>query len=237
MADTVPMTGSLQSVTVSAVLDALAHDRRTGLVRFDGEQRIVCLADGEVYLATSAAGPSLHSILVGSGAATEDAWADAASAPGGLAEALAADSRVDAQRLRAVIREHTVSTVVELLVPGTKRYEFLADQTHQLGATFRFSEPEVVAEASRRLATWRTMGGTVPSTSTRVRRSPTLPQGAKTESLTAVEWQVVMAMPAEGTVAAVIDAAGLSAFTVFDVLHRLIRRGLVQPLEGAPPEG
>jgi DNA-binding IclR family transcriptional regulator len=37
-------------------------------------------------------------------------------------------------------------------------------------------------------------------------------------------------MPIEGTVAEVIAASGLSAFTVFDVLHRLVRRGLVQAL-------
>jgi DNA-binding IclR family transcriptional regulator len=35
-------------------------------------------------------------------------------------------------------------------------------------------------------------------------------------------------MPTEGSVAEVIAASGLSAFTVFDVLHRLVRRGLVQ---------
>jgi hypothetical protein len=39
-------------------------------------------------------------------------------------------------------------------------------------------------------------------------------------------------MPEEGSVAEIIAASGLSAFTVFDVLHRLLRRGLVQAVDG-----
>ncbi|HEY8059627.1 MAG TPA: helix-turn-helix domain-containing protein, partial [Acidimicrobiales bacterium] len=54
------------------------------------------------------------------------------------------------------------------------------------------------------------------------------PREAVSTSLSAVEWQVLSAMPTEGSVAEVIAASGLSAFTVFDVLHRLVRRGLVQ---------
>jgi hypothetical protein len=42
-------------------------------------------------------------------------------------------------------------------------------------------------------------------------------------------------MPEEGSVAEVIAGAGLSAFTVFDVLHRLLRRGLVQAVDGDAP--
>jgi hypothetical protein len=228
----VPMAGGLDSVTVSEVLDTLAGEGRTGLLSFAGtDRRLVCLDRGAVYLATSASGPSIHQIVVGSGAAPEEAWTDAAASGRGLADALADDERVDAARLQAVLLEHTVSTVVELMVPGTERYEFLADQAHQVGARFRFSVPEIVAEAGRRLEAWRTISDTLPSTSTRVRRSPTLPAATTQVALTPVEWQVVSAMPPEGTVADVIAASGLSAFTVFDVLHRLVRRGLVQRTE------
>lgn len=231
---TVPPEGSLHAVTVGQVLESLADAGRTGLVRFHGDdQRIVGLAQGRIYLATSATGPSLHQIVVGSGATPEAAWTDASASRAEIAAALDDDERVDSRRLRAVIHEHVVSTVVELLVPGTERYEFLADQTHQLGTRFCFPVAEVLADAGRRLSTWRSISGTLPSTATRVRRSPTLPPGTTSESLTAVEWQVLMAMPTEGTVAEVIAASGLSAFTVFDVLHRLVRRGLVQAVEDA----
>lgn len=232
---TVPLAGPLHVVTVGQVLESLAADQRTGLVRFQGDdQRIVCLTGGEIYLATSASGPSIHQIVVGSGATPEGAWNDAAGTSGGISDALAADDRVDGERLRAVLYEHTVSTLVELLVPGTESYEFLADQAHQIGTRFCFPVAEVLTDAGRRLDVWRAISSTLPSTSTLVRRSPTLPRSATTESLTAVEWQVIMAMPAEGTVAEVIAAAGLNAFTVFDVLHRLVRRGLVQAVQGDP---
>ena len=78
------------------------------------------------------------------------------------------------------------------------------------------------------MTTWRSINTTLPSTGTRIRRSPTLPRDSVSESLSAVEWQVVSAMPTEGTVAEVIAVSGLSAFTVFDVLPRLVRRGRVQ---------
>jgi hypothetical protein len=234
MPDAAPPTeGSLQATTVGDVLRGLAGPRRTGLLRFHGaEPRIVALAEGDIYLATSASGPSIHQIVVGSGAAPESAWVDAgpAAAQGGIAAALAEDTRVDGARLEAVLQEHTVSTVVELLTPGSDRYEFLPDQVHQLGARFRFPVDAVLAEAGRRLETWRAISDTIPSTGTRLRRSPTLPRGATSATLEAVEWQVLSAMPEEGTVAEVIGSSGLNAFTVFDVLHRLLRRGLVQPV-------
>lgn len=227
-----PLSGALHAQTVGDLLQAVAAEGRTGLLRFDGsDPRIVCLARGEVYLATSASGPSIHQIVVGSGASPEAAWSDATAAGGGLTDRLAADDRVDADRLRTVLHEHTVSTVVELLAAGTDRYELLPDQVHQIGARFTFPVADVLADAGRRLTTWRTISGTLPSTATPVRRSPTLPRGRTAESLTAVEWQVVMAITPEATVADVIAASGLNAFTVFDVLHRLVRRGLVRPSE------
>ncbi len=223
--------GSLHSVTVGDVFAGLATARRTGLVRFHGAQQcIVALHDGALYLATSASGPSIHQIVVGSGAAPEEAWVEASASTGGIAAALDDDDRVDSDRLRAVLFEHVVATVAELLAPGTDRYEFLVDQTHQLGARFCFPVGEVLDGAGRRLTTWRSISSTLPSTGTRVRRAPTLPAASVSASLSAVEWQVLSAMPITGSVAEVIDDAGLSAFTVFDVLHRLVRRGLVQAL-------
>lgn len=230
-----PLEGSLQTATVAQVLQDLAARRSTGLLRVHGgDPRLVALADGAVYLATSASGPSIHQIAVGSGAAPEEAWNDAgpAAAGSGVAAALAADERVDGARLQAVLAEHIVSTLVELLTPGPERWEFLPDQVHQLGPHYRFSAEQLLTEASRRLTAWRSISDAIPSTATRMRRSPTLPRGTTTAELSAVEWQVLSAMPEEGSVAEVIAGSGLSAFTVFDVLHRLLRRGLVQAVDG-----
>jgi hypothetical protein len=223
---------------VAEVLTGLAAAGRSGLVRLHGaDARLVALSGGLVYLATSASGPSIHQIVVGSGAAPEAAWTDAgpAAAKATIAATLADDTRVDGQRLHNVLLEHTVSTVAELLASGAERWEFLPDQVHQLGDRFRFPVDQVLAEAGRRLNTWREISDTLPSTGTRVRRAPTLPRGATAASIDATEWQVLAAMPDEGTVAEVIGGSGLSAFTVFDVLHRLVRRGLVRPVaEDAP---
>jgi hypothetical protein len=227
--------GSFHAATVGEVLADLAQRRSTGLLRVHGDDaRLVAIADGEIYLATSASGPSIHQMAVGSGAAPEAAWSDAsrAAAASGVAAALAADERVDGERLQAVLAEHIVSTLVELLTPVAQRYEWLPDQVHQLGPHFRFSAAQLLDEAGRRLATWRAISDVLPSTATRVRRSPTLPRGSTTAELTAVEWQVLSAMPEEGSVAEVIAGAGLSAFTVFDVLHRLVSRGLVRAVDG-----
>jgi hypothetical protein len=126
-----------------------------------------------------------------------------------------------------VLHEHTVSTVVELLVPGAERYQVMPDRLHQLGSRFCFDVDEVLTEAGHRFAAWRAISATLPSTATRIRRSPTLPQGETATTLSAVEWQVLAAAGDEGTVADLIAASGLSAFTVFEVLHQLLDRGLV----------
>ncbi|HYF45759.1 MAG TPA: DUF4388 domain-containing protein [Acidimicrobiales bacterium] len=233
MADAAPIEGSLQSTTVGEVLHGVAAAGRTGLLRFHGaEARLVAFHQGAIYLATSASGPSIHQIVVGSGAAPEAAWTDAgpAARTSGIAATLADDTRVDGERLRAVLYEHIVSTLAELLVPGSERFEFLPEQLHQLGPRFLFPVDEALTEAGRRLEAWRSISDVLPSTGTLVRRSPTLPRGATSVPLTAVEWQVASAMPEQATVAEVIAASGLSAFTVFDVLHRLVRRGLVRPV-------
>ena len=147
-----PSEGSTQTGTVAEVLLDLAARGSTGLLRVHGgDPRLVALADGRIYLATSASGPSIHQIAVGSGAAPEAAWNDAgpAAARSGVAAALAADDRVDATRLQAVLAEHIVSTMVELLAPGAERWEFLPDQVHQLGSHFRFSAEQLLAEAEK----------------------------------------------------------------------------------------
>jgi hypothetical protein len=230
---TMPSEGSLDSMTVEDLLQAMAAERRTGLLRFHGgDPRLAALDDGQIYLATSASGPSIHRIVVGSGAAPEAAWVEATQRDGGIAALLDDDERVDSARLRAVLQELIVSTLAELLVPGTERYEFLADQAHQLGARFCFPVDQALSDAVHRLNAWRSMSETLPSTGTRVRRAATLPVGSGSAALSPVEWQVVSSMPDEGSIADVIANAGLSAFTVFDVLHRLVRRGLVEPADG-----
>ncbi len=231
MAETrVPSSGSLDSVTVGDVLRGLAASGLTGLVRFEGgTPRVVGLDGGRIYLATAASGPSIHQIVVGSGAAPEPAWVDSGAAQGadGIIGRLDDDERVDSERLRAVLHEHVVSTLVELLVPGAERYQVLADRSHQLGSRFCFDVDEVLTEAGHRLAAWRTLSESLPSTATRIHRAPTLPPGVTTTELSAVEWQVLHAAGDDGTVAELIAASGLSAFTVFEVLHRLLDRGLV----------
>src|SRR5689334_8765607 len=111
MADVAPPAGgSLESTSVAEVLSGLAAAGRSGLVRFHGaDARLVALSQGQIYLATSASGPSIHQIVVGSGAAPEVAWTEAgpAAAHAAIAATLADDTRVDGQRLHNVLLEHT----------------------------------------------------------------------------------------------------------------------------------
>lgn len=238
----VPPEGSLEQVTVRELLEALAAGRETGLLHLHGDDdRLVALSEGEVYLATSASGPSLHHIVVGSGAAPEEAWTAAvatASGPGaaaGIAGILDDDLRVDSDRLRTVLEEHVVASAVELLAPGSERYQLIAGATHQLGTRFCFPVSTVLTEAARRLDAWRASSATLGSTTSVVRRSPALPRGSSVASLTALEWQVLGSLAEAATVAEVVARSGLSAFTVFDVLHRLVRRRLVEVTEGSAP--
>ena len=229
-----PTEGHLGDVPLSSLLRMLASAAGRGILHLSGAyESIICFDEGEIYLAHSQSGPSLHQVVTNAGLVDQGGWDKATELvrQGGttLTDALV-DVGADPAGLSRALEQHTVSTVFELLVPSTATFRFNADETHQLGTRVRFSVEAVLTAAGQRLQEFKEIAKAIPSTSVVMTVSPTLPVGSAGISLTAVEWQVLAAVDGQRTVADITSSVGQSAFTVFSALHRLMTAGAVRPV-------
>jgi len=226
------MTGTLREVPLSTLLRALAQEGRRGILQITGQLAgVVCFDAGAIYLATANSGPNLRQLVVGSGVATDDAWQRAVTAAGEgrtLTDSLVDGSGADEGRLRAVLYEHAVTTVFELLVPSDDEFSFVDGGTHQIGARFRFPVEDVLRDAGKQVEAYRRIAATLPSTSVVVRMTPALPDDRSSITLSSIEWQVMAAVDGHRSIAEVIAATGRSAFAVFPALHHLLESGALE---------
>jgi hypothetical protein len=139
--------------------------------------------------------------------------ADGAAMPGALADAL---------------YEQTVNTVFELLLPSRVQFWFEPVVRHPLGRGHRFDVESLIADATRRLQTWRLIADVIPSTSVVVRLADQLPLRTELVTLSREEWPVVASIDGHRDVASIITHTGLSAFGVCGVLHRFVMQGLAE---------
>lgn len=227
------LTGTLADLPLPDLLRSLARSESTGVLQVGGSaQSQVCLAGGDVYLATSESGPSLRQEVVGAGLASGSSW-DAAeqvatvdSSP--IADALVRVGGVDSASLRHLVYEHTITTAFELMVPSHDPFRFTPDRLHPFGAPFRFKVEQVLRDAGRRVDAWRAIAEAIPSTAIVMRIAPVLPIEADSVTVSGTEWQVLAALDGRRSVAEIIRSLGMSAFTVCSALHRLLVAGAIE---------
>lgn len=233
--DGFPAEGSLGDVPLSSLVRMLAKSASRGIIHLSGPYAsIVCFEGGDIYLAHSESGPSLHQVVTSHGVVDQEGWekaTDAVRQGSTLSEALVSLGGADRDGLRRALEQHTVSTLFELLVPSTATFRFAAEETHQLGALFLFPVEAVLAAAGARLQEFKEIARTIPSTAVVLRVAPVLPTGAWEITLSAVEWQVLAAVDGSRTVADITAAVGQGAFAVFSALHRLLTAGAVEIVE------
>jgi hypothetical protein len=221
--------GSLDDLDLPEVLGLLSTTRKTGVLTVEGRTRgTLVLHEGELTTALADSGPDLCQAVVGAGLVDQAGWARAGdwSRQGlGLADALLVDG-VDAGARGLVLWEHAVSSVFELLLPGAERFAFVPGATHPLGARFAFAVDEVLAEAAARTVVWREIAETIPSTAAVLRICLEPPDDPV--CLDSGDWRVLARLDGRADVAEVVRQLGMSAFAVCGVLHRLVRRGLVE---------
>lgn len=229
-----PPSGSLAERPLDQVLRSLAGTGQSGILHLSGSySSIVCLRDGGVYLAHAETGPSLRQVFVSAGVVGEAAWDDAVGASrggGALVDALLGAGAAP-ERVQRALYEHTVSTLFELLVPNTNQYRFGPGEVHQLGSRYAFPIDDVLSAATARLAEFRDIARSIPSTEVVMAVVPRLPDGVPQLTVSAVEWQVLASVDGRATVAEIIARVGHSAFTVFSALHRLLRVGALERVE------
>lgn len=229
------VAGSLAERPLADVLRSLAGARATGILHLSGSYAsIVCLRDGGVYLAHAETGPSLRQVFVATGVLTETQWdrsVEASRQGGQLIDALLEVGEASPERLRRALYEHTVSTLFELLVPNANHYRFGPNEVHQIGTQYTFPVDDVLNAAGARLAEFREIARSIPSTDVVTRVVPRLPEGAEPLTVSAIEWQVLVAVDGRATVAQIAATIGHSAFTVFSALHRLLQVGAIERVD------
>jgi hypothetical protein len=224
------LQGTVGDLPLADLLQLLAGTGQTGILELTGETPgLVAFHEGSVTLAISAMGPTLQQVFIGSGLTTAEQWEElTAAADGGtpLSTSLLA-SGVDEERLRAVLYDHTVGAVFELMLPSEDAFAFVAGEHHPIGTAFPFPVDELLEDAGQRVEAWKVIADAIPSTSIRMRLARDIPRAKLTVS--ADEWHVLSRVDGRATIADIIRELGMSAFAVCAVLHRLLQAGAVEP--------
>jgi len=225
------LEGSLDDLPFRELIEFLSGGRRTGVVEFAGASPgLVVLHDGQITLALSENGPTLQQVFIGSGLTTPDGWWEATNAAkreGSLADAVVRAGAVPDQ-VERVLKEQTVGAVFELILPSSDKFVFTAGSTHPLGHRYLFDPDDVMAEARRRVAVWKVIADSIPSTSLVMAPVRYLPGESVTISST--DWTVLALLNGTRTIADIIRELGMSAFAVCNVLHELRAAGIVEPV-------
>jgi hypothetical protein len=231
------LVGSLQEVAGAELLRMLALARHTGLLRVGSEKpHWAALADGDLVIAGSAAGPTLLQLLVTNGVITENA---ANSLTSGAMQSRAHDlnvlpfllERVGAVKLYPSVREQTVSAVFQMLLPSQEEFTFVPGERLPIADHFQFPTEMILAEAGQRVAEWAEIAASITSTQSVFRPVRSLRPELPSVTLSSEEWTVLAVLDGRRTVAQTIAALGRSAHDVCAVLHRLLKSGLVERLD------
>jgi hypothetical protein len=223
------LEGSLEDLPVRELLGFLAASKRTGVVEISGTTPgLLVLHEGELVLALSDSGPTLQQVFIGSGLTTSDGWWEATTAghrSGSLVDAVL-EGGAEADQLERVLREQTVGAVFELILPSKDHFVFSPGATHPVGHHFVFGLDEVVAEADERVAAWKVIAESIPSTSIVMRPVRFLP--GESVTVNAADWTVLALLDGHRSIADIIRELGMSAFSVCNVLHQLRTAGIVE---------
>jgi hypothetical protein len=225
------LEGTLEDFSIASLLRFLAGSQHSGTLTIAAAQAtVICLDQGRITLAGAADVEQLRTGLISAGVVRADGWEAAvrSSRQGGrpLTEELVRSGATMRATLADALYEQTVNTVFELLLPSAAPFWFVSGVDHPLGEGHRFDNEAVIADAQRRLRTWKRIAEVIPSTSIVVRLAEQLPLNTELVTLSREEWPVLAAVDGRRDVAAIITHTGLSAFGVCGVLHRFITSGI-----------
>lgn len=220
--------GDFDQQSLSQVLGVLATERKTGVLRIDGESEI-WIDEGAIYLALTQSSVAVADVLFGSGVANEQVIADLLAAENANASQALADQYPDSVAiLDRLLHEFNLTALFELIVPSALGFRFEPGAHHPVGP--RFSEPvsELIAQAERRLEIWTKIAARIPNTTLTFKLSGALPDAVDERVITGDEWRYLAILDGDTSVAGVIGRTGESAFRVCSTLYRLLLEGLIE---------
>jgi hypothetical protein len=229
----VRLEGSLDAFSLPDIFSLLSMTKKTGglhLRRADAHG-VVWLGDG---LITGGASDlrrlSLGRRLAGSGYVAENHLSSAVDEVAkngelGIARALRDHNSIDEGELHALVCEHIVDTVFDLMRWPDGVFEFVIDERNvdDVGATREVDE--VVAEARRRLDLWTSIDDRVANSTTVLSLALDL---AVESQLQKDEWELLALIDGRRTVGDIVSLFGRGEYAVVIALAELVGRGLVR---------
>lgn len=227
----VSVTGSLSELPLGRLLEQLAQEQRSGVLRVSNGSEVWFEA-GEIYLATNAASPPLESVLYGNGTTPEAEIATMLESGSNTvgADLVAADPDSLAV-LNRLVHEFNLTALFELVVPSSHTFEFDDGLRHPVGSQFAEPVDQLVAQAERRLEIWKQIATRIPSVDVVFKLTSGLPDGNEERVVTSDEWRYLSMLDGHTSVSSVITRTGESAFRVCSSLYRLLLEGLLEEVQ------
>ncbi len=227
------VSGSLDVTALPALLRSLADAERTGVLRIEGGPE-VWLHQGRTCLALTPTSPDLAKVLFDGDLGSPEAIAAALRQPPGAdghgpsgVDRLLAERPEAEAAVKLLIREVSLNTLFELLVPSRAGYRFEAGLVHPLGARFADDTRTLLAAARQRVEIWRRIAARIPSTAAVFVLAPELPEAQEERLVTVDEWRFLARLDGRHSVADLIAETGQSAFRVCSSLYRLLLEELI----------
>ncbi len=219
--------------SIASVLRELAAKGFTGAVAVDAEDGSTHLGDlwlagGRLYLTLTPNGDDLADVVFGANvgtlaevrAALEDPSVD-------LTARISEDLPESVSILGRLLHEHNLTGLFEIMVSGSATFATEPGAMHALGPRFAESVDDLLNQAERRLSIWKEIAARIPSTQSRFRLAPELPESVEERVVTADEWRYLALIGTGSSVGDLIDATGEGAFRIMTSLYRLILEDVV----------
>ena len=233
------LQGTLNDFSLPDVFSLLALTKKSGAlhVASGGIDGRVFFRDGAVCLALSdARRVPLVARLVSAGLVDESQLRALLEEHTGssvaVTEALITSGQVEDRILSVFLREQIVDAVFELIRLQEGEFSFDAVQPG-LSRGVSLSVTEVIGEANRRLEEWQLISRRIASPSAILAMVPSAMDGREGVNLASEQWDLLALIDGRRTVSEVVDLTGKGEFATCRVLGDLVEAGLVEAQDPA----
>ena len=224
------LSGTLADLPLPDLLGFLVKSGGSGVLTLTGPvAATIEIEGGRVAFAETDGDPSVEAHLRAGGIDDDLVTTAERSADRGVAlsDALV-DSGAAAVDLRAVLYEHTVNTLFELLGAPDDHFDFDPDRRGRVGARFAVELEPLLADADRRRRSWATIAKSVPSTAVTFCWSRALGADMPSVTITAHDWVILSRLDGSRSLADVVKDVGRTSFAVCEAAHRLLTSGVIE---------
>lgn len=227
------LEGSLDAFSLPDMFALLSMTKKSGALELSrpSGRGVVYFSYGAVTGAISdLSRQALGRRLAAAGMLVDRSLAEAvervAADPGvGLAKALQQSEALDEGILHEAVEEQITDAVFDLLRWSDGDFSFSVDAPNPDDIGVSQPVDDVLAAARKRIDSWSAVAATVPSPSTILSLSISVPE--QTE-ISREEWAVLSLVDGKRTVTEICDLAGRGEYVVVSTMAGLVRRGLLR---------